>query len=68
MDLKKCNEEIFGNVGKRKKDLVGGIQELDIIAKGRTLIAEERVRKTGGIFLGVGEFDSLWRSELKAEI
>jgi hypothetical protein len=45
MDLKKCNEEIFGNVGKRKKDLVGGIQELDIIAKGRTLIAEDRVRK-----------------------
>jgi hypothetical protein len=45
MDLKKWNEEIFGNVGKRKKELVDGIRELEIIAEGRLLIEEERKRK-----------------------
>jgi len=44
-DLKKWNYEIFSNVGKRKKDLVDGIRELDIIAKGRPLIEDERLRK-----------------------
>lgn len=44
-NLKKWIEEIFGNVGKRKKDLGDGIRELDIIAEGRTLIEEERLRK-----------------------
>jgi hypothetical protein len=34
--LKKWNEEIFGNVGKKKKELV---------AEGSTLIVEERQRK-----------------------
>jgi hypothetical protein len=32
--LKKWNEEIFGDVGRRKKVLVDGIRELDIIADG----------------------------------
>jgi hypothetical protein len=45
VDLKKWNEDIFGNVGKRKKDLMDGIRELDVIAEGRTLIEEERVKK-----------------------
>ena len=36
LDLKKWNEEVFGNVGKQKKDLLDVIWELDIIAKGKT--------------------------------
>jgi hypothetical protein len=32
-DLKKWNEEIFGNVGKKKKDLMDGIRGLDFIAR-----------------------------------
>jgi hypothetical protein len=45
MDLKKWNEEIFGDVGKRKNVLVDGIRELDIIVEGRSLFEEERQRK-----------------------
>jgi hypothetical protein len=45
MDLKEWNEEIFGDVGKRKKELMDGIRELDIIVEGRSLIEEERQRK-----------------------
>jgi hypothetical protein len=44
-DLKKWNEEVFGNVGKKKKDLLDGIRELDIIAEGRPLTEDERLRK-----------------------
>jgi hypothetical protein len=44
-DLKKWNEEIFGNVRKQKKDLVDGIRELDMIAEGRPLTRDERLRK-----------------------
>jgi hypothetical protein len=43
-DLRKWNEEIFGEVGKRKKALLEGIRELDVIGEGRSLIGE-RVRK-----------------------
>jgi hypothetical protein len=32
-DLKKWNEEVFGNVGKRKKEMVVGLCELDMIAE-----------------------------------
>lgn len=31
--LKKWNEEILGNVGKRKKDFMDGIRELDVMWK-----------------------------------
>jgi hypothetical protein len=44
-DLKKRNKEVFGNVWKQKKDLLDGICELDIIAEGRPLIEDERLRK-----------------------
>ena len=33
------------DVGKRRKELVDGIQELDIIAEARSLVKEERQRK-----------------------
>jgi hypothetical protein len=36
--------------GKRKKALLDGIRELDVIAEGRALIEEERVKQM--IFLG----------------
>jgi len=42
--LKKWNEDIFGNVGKWKKDLMDGIRVLDVIAEGRILIEEEWVK------------------------
>lgn len=32
MDLKKWNEEVFDNEGKKKKDLLDELRELDIIA------------------------------------
>jgi hypothetical protein len=35
----------FGNVEKQKKDLVDGICELDVIAKGRPLTEDDRLRK-----------------------
>jgi hypothetical protein len=47
-DLKKWNEELFGDVGKKKKkknELLAGIRELDIIAECRCLVEEERVKK-----------------------
>jgi hypothetical protein len=43
-DLKKWNEVVFGDVGKKKKEMLEGIRDLDIIAKGRCLV-EEWVRK-----------------------
>jgi hypothetical protein len=43
-DLKKWNEEVFGDVGK-KKELLEGIRDLDVIAEDRDLVEEERMRK-----------------------
>ena len=42
-DMKKWNEEVFCNVGKQKKDLLDDICELDVSAKGRPLIEDERL-------------------------
>lgn len=50
MDLKRWNEEVFGNVGKQKKDLLFGICDLNIIAEGRPLFDAKRWRKK---FLGI---------------
>jgi hypothetical protein len=47
LDLKKWNEEVFGNVGKQKNDLLDDVRKLDIIAEGRPLIEGERLRKEG---------------------
>lgn len=38
MDLKKWNEEVFGNIGKpKKKDLLVGIRDLNIKAEERLI-------------------------------
>jgi hypothetical protein len=44
-DLKKWNEEVFVNVGKRKKDFLDGICELDIIVEGETIKWEWKVEE-----------------------
>jgi hypothetical protein len=44
-DLKKWNEEVFGNVGKRKKEMVEGLCELDLIAEERSLTEDEKLKK-----------------------
>jgi hypothetical protein len=41
-DLKKWNEEVFGNVWKRKKEMVDGLCELDLIAGERLLTGDEK--------------------------
>jgi len=43
--FEKWNEEVFGNVGKKKKELLEGIRDQDIIAEDRGLVEEERMRK-----------------------
>lgn len=45
-DLKKWNAEVFGDVGKKKKELLEGIRELGSVDEGRSLEEEEKVRKT----------------------
>jgi len=44
-DLKKWNAEVFGDVRKKKKELLEGICELDSVDEGRGLEEEEKVRK-----------------------
>jgi hypothetical protein len=44
MDLKKWNEEVFGDIG-RKKELLEGIQELDVLAESRGLVQAEKLKK-----------------------
>jgi len=46
VDLKKWNAEVFGDVGKKKKQFLEGIRELDCIDEDKGLVEEERVRKT----------------------
>jgi hypothetical protein len=43
--FEKWNEEVFGNVGKKKKELLEGIWDQDIIAEDCGLVEEERMRK-----------------------
>jgi len=45
VDLKKWNEKVFVDVGKKIK-LLEGIRDLDCIDEGRGLVEEERMRKT----------------------
>jgi hypothetical protein len=42
-DLKKWNAEVFSDVGKRKKELLEGIKELEGFEESRGLVEEERV-------------------------
>jgi len=43
VDLKKWNVDVFGDVGKKKNELLEGIRELECIDE--ELVEEERVRK-----------------------
>jgi hypothetical protein len=45
VDLKKWNEELFGDVGKKNEELLEGIRDLDCIDEGWGLVEEERMRK-----------------------
>jgi hypothetical protein len=42
-DLKKWNEEVFGEVGKKKKELLEGVRELDLVEECCCLEEDERV-------------------------
>jgi hypothetical protein len=44
-DLKKWSDEVFGDVGKKRNELLEGIQELVIIEEWYCLVVEELVRK-----------------------
>jgi hypothetical protein len=44
-DLKKWNEEVFGDIGRKKKELLEGIQELDAMAETRGLDQEDKMEK-----------------------
>ncbi|GLT55575.1 hypothetical protein SLA2020_286860 [Shorea laevis] len=45
IDLKKWNEEVFGDVGQRKKEMIEGLSELDLVAEGRSLNEEEKSKR-----------------------
>jgi hypothetical protein len=40
-DLSKWNVEMFGNVGKKNKDLMDGNRELDFTVEGQPLLREK---------------------------
>jgi hypothetical protein len=42
-DLKKWNEKMFGDVGKKKNELLEGIRELDLVEECHCLEEDERV-------------------------
>jgi hypothetical protein len=46
VDLKIWNAEVFGDVGKKKKELLEGIKELECFEEAQGLVEEERVRKS----------------------
>jgi hypothetical protein len=46
VDLKIWNAEVFGDVGKKKKELLEGIKELECFEEARGLVEEERVQKS----------------------
>jgi hypothetical protein len=46
VDLKKWNAEVFRDVGKKKKELLEGINELECFEEARGLVEEERVQKS----------------------
>jgi hypothetical protein len=44
-DLKKWNEEVFGDVGKRKREMVESLCALDLLAEERSLTEVESIKK-----------------------
>jgi hypothetical protein len=44
-DLKKWNEEVFGDVGKRKWEIMESLCALDLLAEERSLTEDERIKK-----------------------
>jgi ABC-type polar amino acid transport system ATPase subunit len=46
VDLKKWNAEVFGDVGKKKNELLECINELEYFEEARGLVEEERVQKS----------------------
>jgi hypothetical protein len=42
VDLRKWNEEVFGHVGQRKKTMLEGIREIDVIGEGRALLRRKK--------------------------
>ena len=44
-DPKKWNEEVFGDIGRKKEELLEGIQELDAMAVTRGLDPEDKIKK-----------------------
>jgi hypothetical protein len=38
------NEEVFGDIGRKKKELFEGIQEMDVLAENRGLMEGEKVK------------------------
>jgi len=45
LDLKKWNEEVFGNVERNKRKLIEDLQAFDVIEESRALGEEELLRK-----------------------
>jgi hypothetical protein len=45
MDLKKWNEEVFGNIDCNKNKLLDDLRELDVIEEARALDSEELAKK-----------------------
>jgi fructose-1,6-bisphosphatase/sedoheptulose 1,7-bisphosphatase-like protein len=44
-DLKKWNEVVFGDVGKKEEELLEGIKELQGLEESQGLVVNEQVRK-----------------------
>lgn len=66
-DLKKWNEEGFGNIGKQRNHLFDGIHDPNIIV-GKTKTERRRRRKRERKLKGLGEVYSPQRNELEAEV
>jgi hypothetical protein len=45
LDLKKLNEELFGNVDRKKRILLEELRVFDVIEKERALGVEEKIKK-----------------------
>ena len=44
-NLKKWNDEVFGDIGRKKKELLEGLHEMEVWVENRGLMEEEKVKK-----------------------